>query len=45
MRCIFLRGRRIQSAEELPGLSDVEAVEKARQMFEERKAAFNYDGF
>jgi hypothetical protein len=45
MRCFFMRGGHIQAVEELPGLSDEEAVEKARQMFDERKAARNYDGF
>jgi hypothetical protein len=31
--------------EELPDLSDEEAVEKSRQMFNERKDEHRYDGF
>ena len=45
MRCYFMRSGHIEGVEELPGLSDAEAIEKCRQMFEERKASSQYDGF
>jgi len=31
--------------EELPGLSDAEAVKKAQALFDERKTQFSYEGF
>lgn len=43
MRCYFMRGGHIQSVEELPGLTDAEAVEKAHALFAERKREF--EGF
>jgi hypothetical protein len=45
MRCYFMRDGHIAGVEEMPGLSDEEAIEKGRQMFEARKARFAYDGF
>jgi hypothetical protein len=45
MRCFFMRAGHIAGVEELPGLSDEEAVEKGHQLFEARKAEFSYDGF
>jgi hypothetical protein len=45
MRCFFMRAGHIEAVEEMAGLSDAEAIEKARRMFEERKAARGYDGF
>ena len=43
MRCYFMRGGQIEAVEELSGLSDNEAVAKARALFSERKREF--DGF
>jgi hypothetical protein len=43
MRCYFLRAGRIEAVEELPGLSDDEAVAKAHALFSERKREF--EGF
>jgi hypothetical protein len=37
MRCYFMKNGHIAAVEELPGLSDEEAVEKSREMFETRK--------
>jgi hypothetical protein len=45
MRCYFMRDGHIAGVEELPDLSDEEAVVKGRQLFEARKAQFSYDGF
>jgi hypothetical protein len=45
MRCFFMRCGHIGGVEELPGLSDEEAVEKSRSLFEARKVEFAYDGF
>jgi hypothetical protein len=45
MRCFFMRSGHIAGVEELPGLSDEEAVEKGRQLFDARKVEFSYDGF
>jgi hypothetical protein len=36
MRCFFIRDGRIVSVEELLGLTDIEAVQKARSLFAER---------
>ena len=43
MRCYFLQGGHIQAVQELPGLTDDEAVEKARILFSERSQLF--EGF
>ena len=43
MRCYFMRGGRIEAVEELPGLSDEEAIVKARALFSGRKHSF--EGF
>jgi hypothetical protein len=45
MRCFFMRSGHIGGVEELPGLSDEEAVEKSRSLFAERKDKFQFDGF
>ena len=45
MRCFFMRDGHIAGVEELPGLSDAEAVERSRAMFAARRAANEYDGF
>ncbi len=37
MRCYFLRGGHILAVEELTGLSDKEAIEKAHVLFSERE--------
>jgi hypothetical protein len=44
MRCYFMRNGHIVSVEEMPGLSDEEAVAKGRHLFEER-APQGFDGF
>ena len=43
MRCYFLSGGHIAAVEELTGLSDEEAVAKARQLYAGRMAS--YEGF
>jgi hypothetical protein len=43
MRCYFMRGGRIEAVEELPGLSDEQALAKADALFSERKHKF--EGF
>jgi hypothetical protein len=43
MRCYFMRGGRIEAIEELPGLSDEQALAKAHALFSERKHKF--EGF
>jgi hypothetical protein len=43
MRCYFMKKGHIASVEELPGLSDEEATDKAYELFSERKESF--DGF
>jgi hypothetical protein len=43
MRCYFMRGGRIEAVEELPGLSDEEAIAKAHALFSEREHLF--EGF
>jgi hypothetical protein len=40
MRCYFLRDGHIAAVEELPGLSDAEAIAKARILFSEREHLF-----
>ena len=37
MRCYFLRGGHIVAAEELTGVSDKEAIERAQVLFSERE--------
>jgi hypothetical protein len=45
-RGFFLRDGNIAAVELLPqGLNDAEAVEKSRQMFEERTQESRYEGF
>jgi hypothetical protein len=44
MRCFFMRNGHIGGVEELPGLSDDEAIAKGRELFEHRKAQ-KFDGF
>ena len=41
----FMRSGHIEGVEELPELPDAEAIEKCRQMFEERGSSSQYDGF
>ena len=43
MRCYFMRGGRIEAIEELPGLSNEQAVAKSHALFAERKHKF--EGF
>ena len=43
MRCYFMRAGHIEAVEELPGLSDQEAIAKAHALFSERKQHF--EGF
>jgi hypothetical protein len=45
MRCYFMRGGHIAGVEELPGLSDEEAVKESRVLFEARRVNFACDGF
>jgi hypothetical protein len=45
MRCYFMRDGHIVSVEELPGLSDEEAIRKGRELFEARKTRSAFDGF
>ena len=40
MRCYFMRDGHIGAVEELPGLSDEEAIAKAHALFSERKHLF-----
>jgi hypothetical protein len=43
MRCYFMRDGHIEAVEELPGLSNEEAISKAHALFSERKHFF--EGF
>jgi hypothetical protein len=43
MQCYFMRGGHIEAIEELPGLSDEEAIAKAHAMFSAQKHV--YEGF
>jgi hypothetical protein len=43
MRCYFMRDGHIEAVEEVPGLSDEEAIAKAHALFSERKHLF--EGF
>jgi hypothetical protein len=43
MRCYFMRAGHIEAVEILEGLTDEEAIEKARSLFTER--AREFDGF
>jgi hypothetical protein len=43
MRCYFMRDGHIAVVEEIPGLSDEEAIAKAHALFSERKHLF--EGF
>lgn len=45
MRWYFLRRGHIASVEELPGLSDLEAIEMARRFYEARRKRFEFDVF
>ncbi len=40
MRCYFMRDGHIEAVEELPGLSDDEAIAKAHALFSERRRSF-----
>lgn len=41
----MMRAGHIAGVEELPGLSDEEAVKECRVIFEARRVKFAYDGF
>jgi hypothetical protein len=45
VQCFFMRAGHIAGVEELPGLSDEEAVAKSRDLFAARRSKFAYDGF
>jgi hypothetical protein len=45
MRCYFMRGGHIAGVEAIPGLPDDETVRRTRELFEERRQSFAYDGF
>lgn len=45
VRCYFMRDGHIAGVEELPGLSDEEAIQKGRELFEARKTQHAFDGF
>jgi hypothetical protein len=45
MRCYFMRDGHIAGVEEMPSLTDEEAVQKARSLFAARKDKFKFDGF
>ena len=40
MQCYFMRAGHIEAVEELPGLSDEEAIAKAHALFSERRHFF-----
>jgi hypothetical protein len=45
MRCYFMRAGHIAGVEAIPGLPDDEAIRRARELFEERRQSYAYDGF
>jgi hypothetical protein len=45
MRCFLMRSGHIAAVEELPGMTDQEAVEKCRAIFEARKSITGFNGF
>ncbi len=45
MRCFFLRGGHIAAVELMPGLTDEQAVEKCRLLYESRRSKEGYQGF
>jgi hypothetical protein len=45
MRCYFMRAGHIASVEAIPGLPDDETIPRARELFEERRQSYAYDGF
>jgi len=45
MRCYFMRAGHIAGVEAIPGLSDEETVKRARELFEENRQSYAYDGF
>lgn len=44
MRCYFMKGGHIQAVEELPGLTDEQAIEKSHNLFA-AKTPSQFDGF
>jgi hypothetical protein len=45
MRCYFMLAGHIAGVEAIPGLPDDETVRRARELFEERRQSYAYDGF
>jgi hypothetical protein len=45
MRCYFMRAGHIAGVEAIPGLPDDETIRRARELFEERRQSYAYDGF
>jgi hypothetical protein len=45
VRCYFVRKGRIAGVEEMPGLTDDEAVQKSRRLFKANRDKFEFDGF
>jgi hypothetical protein len=45
MRCYFMRAGHIAGVEAIPGLPGDETVRRARELFEERRQSYAYDGF
>jgi hypothetical protein len=45
LKLLAVRGGHIAGVEELPGLSDEEAIQKGRELFEARKAQGAFEGF
>jgi hypothetical protein len=44
MRCYFMRAGHI-AGEAIPGLPDDETIRRARELFEEKRQSYAYDGF
>jgi hypothetical protein len=45
MRCYFMRAGHIAGVEAISGFSDDETIRRARELFEQRRDTFAYDGF
>ena len=45
MRCYFMRAGHIAGVEAISGFSDDETIRRARELFEQRRETFAYDGF
>jgi hypothetical protein len=45
MRCFLMRSGHIAAVEDLPGLSDQQAIERCREIFDARKLESEFEGF